>query len=271
MSEIDREDALDCALSGQSYTERLIDSVCAELNAMAVDLKISHTVNGSWPAGEQDTLEKHDHLRRMAAELRKLKVLPEQAARESEGGEAVADFDTWWDNKARYHDHRSTKALARAAYKQGFSDGYTHPQPAQQGSMPEIIKAIADKLEKVEGESADGGYMWDARECAEFIREEADRLSATPQPEGDGWTPRGWKLLPVHATEDMVRRGKRAHGEEFLFNKDPDSNIQGIWKAMLAVAPQPPQRSKGDGCCCGETEQAWRLCPVHGPTTKEQG
>ncbi|WP_428398220.1 hypothetical protein [Marinobacter salarius] len=79
MSDIAREDTLDSAMSGQSHTERLIDSVCAELNAMAVDLKICHTVNGEWPAGEKDTLYKYDHLRRMAVELRKLKSARTQA------------------------------------------------------------------------------------------------------------------------------------------------------------------------------------------------
>lgn len=79
MSDIAREDTLDSAMSGQSHTERLIDSVCAELNAMAVDLKICHTVNGEWPAGEKDTLYKYDHLRRMAVELRKLKSALTQA------------------------------------------------------------------------------------------------------------------------------------------------------------------------------------------------
>lgn len=80
-----REDALDCALSGQSYHERLIDSVCAELNAMAFDLKAAHTVNGDWPARERDTLEKHDHLKRMAVELRKIKAARAQPEQPSDG------------------------------------------------------------------------------------------------------------------------------------------------------------------------------------------
>jgi len=46
-------------------------------------------------------------------------------------------FDEWWDQKARYIDHRSTKALARAAYKAGFGETYsgTTPQPADGGCL----------------------------------------------------------------------------------------------------------------------------------------
>ena len=36
--------------------------------------------------------------------------------------------------------------------------------------------------------------------------------------------------------------------------------------AMLAAAPTAPAGEPE--CCCGETEQAWRLCPEHGPGTK---
>lgn len=96
----------------------------------------------------------------------------------AQGGEAVADFDAWWDNKARYHDHRSTKALARAAYKQGFSDGYTHPQPAQQGSVPEdVIAAARGYL------LSDGPYDWSSADRELAVKALANRgLLTTPQP-----------------------------------------------------------------------------------------
>ncbi|MDY6797933.1 MAG: DUF551 domain-containing protein [Pseudomonadota bacterium] len=70
----DREDALDCALSGQSHTERLIDSVHAELCSMAYDLMLSHTISGEWPETEVDTKAKHDQLIALAGELRKPKA-----------------------------------------------------------------------------------------------------------------------------------------------------------------------------------------------------
>jgi hypothetical protein len=29
--------------------------------------------------------------------------------------------------------------------------------------------------------------------------------------------------------------------------------------------------SEGGGCCCGETDEAWRLCPAHGPAAPDMG
>lgn len=49
-------------------------------------------------------------------------------------------------------------------------------------STADIIRMIADRLEAEEGKSADAGYMWDAAECAEFIREEAEKLRGAEQP-----------------------------------------------------------------------------------------
>lgn len=87
MSELEREDALDCALSGQTQNERLIDSVSAVLCGNAYDLKLSHTIDGEWSESEQAAKAEHDMLIAMAGELRKLK----QAVRELDGGDALSD------------------------------------------------------------------------------------------------------------------------------------------------------------------------------------
>jgi len=50
--------------------------------------------------------------------------------------------------------------------------------------------------------------------------------------------PEGWKLVPCHATPEMLSLGKKATREEFLFLEDPDSSTQGVWKAMISVAPE---------------------------------
>lgn len=49
--------------------------------------------------------------------------------------------------------------------------------------------------------------------------------------------PEGFKLVPVHATSEMIKRGKQAHKEEFLYHEDANLNIQSVWKAMVAVSP----------------------------------
>lgn len=140
--------------------------------------------------------------------------------------------------------HLSVEWLAKHNVKDGDLL-YTHPQPAQQGSVP---AADIEKIREAANELAD--YDIGTEDLVPELFAVADRLEALTQPEvRQERVPEGWKLLPVHATADMVRRGKRAHGEEFLFHEDPESNIQGIWKAMLAIAPELPTtpQPEGDG------------------------
>ncbi|MBW4979545.1 hypothetical protein ABWH88_06615 [Marinobacter adhaerens] len=86
-----REDQLDCALSGQSKQDRLIDSVHAELCGVAYNMMLSHTISGNWPDSEAATKVKHDQLLALAYELRKLKIGPEQADQVPEGYALVPD------------------------------------------------------------------------------------------------------------------------------------------------------------------------------------
>ena len=107
------------------------------------------------------------------------------------------------------------------------------PQPAVPEGLPGVIKAIAEKLEKVEGESADGGYMWDARECAEFIREEADKLSTAPQADG-------WKVKFMQIMGEIYSDLDDEH-------EDPiPSDLWDLWRDLRA-ATQPPVGQEGDG------------------------
>jgi hypothetical protein len=54
-----------------------------------------------------------------------------------------------------------------------------------EGGQP-VAYRIADDLEAAEAPDADGGYMWDARECADWIRENAHAYKAPPA-EVPGW------------------------------------------------------------------------------------
>ncbi len=107
-----------------------------------------------------------------------------------------------------------------------------------------LVEGLDENCEQCDGELVYQRIVtvpWDL--CKEIYKAMAkfDPSRATHPPAPAQGVPEGYALVPVHATADMVRRGKRAHGEEFLFHQDPDSNIQGIWKAMLAIAPQPPE------------------------------
>lgn len=90
------------------------------------------------------------------------------------------------------------------------------------------------------------GYSW--------LKHNAPQELIAPQPQTDGW-----KLMPMHATPEMIARGKRAHKEEFLYHEDADLNIQHVWKAMAAITPQPPQAQglpKSDWVKCSDRMQS---------------
>lgn len=91
-----------------------------------------------------------------------------------QGYRITSDDDYWWDTEGQkeFHGYLCKWYAWKAAKAQ--------PEQPSAGVVPEAIKAIANKLEQVEGKSAEGGYMWDARECADFIREEADKIAAAP-------------------------------------------------------------------------------------------
>ncbi|MGO1500799.1 MAG: DUF551 domain-containing protein [Marinobacter sp.] len=74
MSNLDREDELDRALSGQNQQERLIDSAAAAICGQAYELMLSHTISGKWPDSSLDIKAEHDMLLEMAGELRDLKA-----------------------------------------------------------------------------------------------------------------------------------------------------------------------------------------------------
>ena len=105
MSNLDREDALDRALSGQSQQERLIDSAAAAICGQAYELMLSHTISGKWPDSELAIKAEHDMLLEMAGELKSLKAsspeISDNSGSDSEkpnSSEAVA----WsWENHGR--------------------------------------------------------------------------------------------------------------------------------------------------------------------------
>ena len=55
------------------------------------------------------------------------------------------------------------------AYERGRRQG--HAEARDEGLAAPAILRIIEDMERVEGESAEGGYMWDAEECANYLRE----------------------------------------------------------------------------------------------------
>ena len=107
--------------------------------------------------------------------------------------------------------------------------GDTHPQPAQQGSVPEdVIRQCEDAIQYAS--EIKGGCISGVREAQKRIRAILD----TPQPA----VPEGWKLVPIEPSDGMIQAGIRADNESFPLHH--------IYKAMLASAPQPPKEGEGD-------------------------
>ena len=53
--------------------------------------------------------------------------------------------------------------------------------------------------------------------------------------------PAGWKLVPVDATDDMVRATDKVNFE----NEDTDETMHNVWHAMIAAAPAQPASQQG--------------------------
>jgi hypothetical protein len=121
-------------VAGKSWTEELIDSAIRELVTIAKQVEIANTVGGQWPATAHQEAEKCDHLKRIAHHLGNLRVVTDSAHPQpaQQGGVPEFRFDEWWDEKARYIDHCSTRALARAAYKAGFGETYSATSPGSE-------------------------------------------------------------------------------------------------------------------------------------------
>src|SRR5690554_5410683 len=134
--------------------------------------------------------------------------------------------------------------------RSGLIPLYTHTQPTQQGSVPE-----GWSLTHIDDPATDGYLVkgpgisycaWKDKEPWLYLFCEA-LASATPQPEGDGCIPKGWKLVPVEPTPEMR--------EAFFKAQEECEDFEGVYgpvmpdhqySAMLSVAPQPPQEGEGD-------------------------
>jgi len=149
MSNLDREDALDRALSGQSQQERLIDSAAAAICGQAYELMLSHTISGKWSDSVLPIKAEHDMLLEMAGELKSLKAsspeISDNSGSDSEkpnSSEAVA----WsWENHGR--QVTVDKAFADELISDGeivrpLIFGDTHP--ASSAPDEEYLRALQD-------------------------------------------------------------------------------------------------------------------------------
>ncbi len=259
-----REDALDCALSGQSYTKRLIQSVIDELNAMAFDLKESHTVNGQWPPGEQDTAMKVDHLRRMAAELRKLDILPKQAAR--------AQGEIQVPNEQGKNRYGLDMAYFRALFNREINRPLVDFRPDELARVLARAARTADAAVLQEPEFQAARAETGSGEACRCVGPGngccCDRCDDTYPPTASQ-VPEGFEVL---RRPDGIIITRLSDGGCAFYEKGSRLVTHLMAYHFLdALLTTSPGNGEADDCCCGETEEAWRLCPQHGPQPPVKG
>lgn len=158
--DIEREDRLDSALSGQPQEDRLLQSAADSLRGYAVELKLSHILeSGEWPDEEESAKAHHDHMMALAKgldELRanrqgildssgcELKPCPFCGAKaEVKGGlEAQENYSVWCENLHHMDGGYDREKLVAKWNRRAI--------PA---ITPEMIEAGAQRLVAWEGDS----------------------------------------------------------------------------------------------------------------------
>lgn len=67
------------------------------------------------------------------------------------------------------HDEECPESIREEVLLEAINEAPT-------ASLASLIDHLADRLEEAEGPDAESGYMWDAGECANWLREQARRL-----------------------------------------------------------------------------------------------
>ena len=84
--------------------------------------------------------------------------------------------------------------------------------------------------------------LWkDVPATAEYIGRLRAALAAGQATAAQAVVPAGWKLVPVDATDEMVRATDEVNFE----NGDTDGTIHNVWHVMIAAAPAQPAAQQG--------------------------
>lgn len=124
---------------------------------------------------------------------------------------------------------------------------YTHPKPAQQGSVPEEEERLTDIYRRKLFECQDelnnlrSEYHNRMRELETEIEDLQEELQRVRRQHAQQWSvPEGWKLVPVEPTATMISAFEHAPCAENYTDA-----ATWAWEAMLDAAPQPPQEGEG--------------------------
>jgi len=166
-----------------------------------------------------------------------------EAARTQSGQGAEPVF--WWDGDLSDLDDCVSKE--QSAYH--TIPLYTHPQPAQQGSVPEgwLLTHIDDP--ETDGYLIKGPGMsycaWKDKEPWLYLFCEA-LASATPQPQGDGWV-RCEDRLPTYRDSDEygdVWAMSKLYGVKKMSWSSVRADFESHWMPTGLKRPQPPKEGE---------------------------
>lgn len=176
----------------------------------------------------------------------------ELRAQSGQGVEAVAwcHEKVFVKNIGRGDRFEGTTRKPEGMHAVGMVSLYTHPRPAQQGvpedALWEVFEAAADVLFQRAAPHAWEAQVQDA--CRKVIMKWRDKITAAPQPEGDGRVPKSWGVVPIEPTEAMLRDAADnlcgQFGVEFVRPKEQFARA--VARELWRLAPQPPQESEGD-------------------------
>ena len=120
--------------------------------------------------------------------------------------------------------------------------------------LPEALLTIAREIEALKRECGmdpesaiaiqNGRYM--------AISYKVRALAAGQATAAQAVVPAGWKLVPVDATDEMVRATDEVNFE----NGDTDGTLHNVWHVMIAAAPAQPAAQQGVAYAAPPDERA---------------
>ena len=109
---------------------------------------------------------------------------------------------------------------------------------------PTPTSGAADLLDLIEAYAEarhiHGHSSYNAKTAA-ALQAVKDALAAGQATAAQGVVPAGWKLVPVDATDEMVRATDEVNFE----NGDTDGTLHNVWHVMIAAAPARPAAQQG--------------------------
>ena len=140
--------------------------------------------------------------------------------------ERMKEFEAWFysePHRQKYMRHHPAFLAAKEAW-----------QAFQRHGGEAVVKQIADDMEAAEPHPDETGYMWDARDCANWIREHAHRY-ANPQPA----VPEGHRLVPASHWASIKYHAFNGHQDRPEWKRF--SLIQDAIRQAESEHPEPPE------------------------------